>query len=64
MASEEYLLLGGHGLGTHSTLGLALISAMRSLNLAWSVDTVLYACGERKKSESDISIYFSFLIKI
>lgn len=35
--------MGGHGLGTHSVLGLALISEMRSLNLAPSVLRVLYA---------------------
>ncbi len=45
---EEYLLLGGHGLGTHSVFGLALISAMRSLNLALSEDTVLNACREKE----------------
>lgn len=39
-----YLLLGGHGLGTHSVFGLALIWATRSLNLFWSPDTVLTAC--------------------
>lgn len=61
VAGEEYLLLGGHGLGFHSVLGLALISAMRSLNLALSPVTVLYACGQRKQSESHHSGYFSFL---
>lgn len=52
--SEKYLLLGGHGLGTHSVLGLALISERRSLYLALSEVTVMYACGDRK-SLSDIS---------
>ena len=42
------LLLGGQGLGVHSDLGLALISVMRSLNLAWSVVTVTYAFGRRE----------------
>lgn len=51
----EYLLLGGHGLGTHSVLGLALISAMRSLYLALSEVTVRTACGERERNKSEIS---------
>lgn len=42
------LLFGGHGLGVHSVLGLALISAIRSLNLAPSEITVLYAWKEKK----------------
>lgn len=41
VAGKEYLLLGGHGLGTHSVFGLAFNSAMRSLYLALSEDTVL-----------------------
>lgn len=41
------LLFGGHGLGVQSVLGLALISAIRSLNLAPSDITVLYAWREK-----------------
>lgn len=45
------LLFGGHGLGVHSVLGLALISAIRSLNLALSEVTVLYAWREKKHNK-------------
>ena len=41
VGGEGGLLFGGHGLGVHSVLGLAFISATRSLNLSWSDVTVL-----------------------
>lgn len=53
--------MGGHGLGVHSVLGLALISAMRSLNLSPSEVTVLYAWEEKTTKTHQLSLSLTLI---
>lgn len=58
------LLLGGHGRGSHSIVGLEVIISTRSSYLALSPDTVLYAWQGQQNTRSFTALSLGALVSL